>query len=260
VGAIMIDIKDLVRRVLLKWRIILIFMLFGAVLITVLGGYRSYSTASTLQKAFDIQQAAGGPVEGETLIVVPPVVWIAPSNIFLGLLLGAIGAITFFFVIYVFSPKLRSVADVTNVYGIPVLGVVSKKTSKSHKIDLLIADLFSSDPAWFTEKMRISMMCTEIMLAAKKESATKLFLSTTHQDEDIYKAMSVVYNNFQESNLSVSCGKSVVYYSQSLKKMAESDGVILFEKIDASTYEDIRKEISFCDRYQIPVLGCIVVK
>ena len=52
-------------RILKKWRQLVLLMLIGAVLLTVLGGVKSYQAAEDAKVKREEQIAAGGPAEGE---------------------------------------------------------------------------------------------------------------------------------------------------------------------------------------------------
>ena len=255
-----IDLKDLIRRILMKWRLLLIFMLVGAVLVTLWGGFNSYTKAEEAKIALEQQEAAGGPAQGEKPVVVPEVVWVSPMNIVLGLFLGAAGVAGVVAVIYVLSPKLRVSGDLFEMFGVPVIGSIYMPLKKNTKIDRWILGLFRKSPSWFTDDMRVSMMCTDVTLAAAKHEVKHLHLTSSCPDKFVVKTLSLFYKNLQGSAERVSCGNSVVYNSEALEQMAAADGVVLVERVDISTYDDIRKEIYFCNRYQIPVLGCIVIE
>ena len=68
---ITVDIKDLLLRICLKWRLILIWMLAGCVLFSGYGLIQSAREVSTARHHLEEQMAAGGPIEGEELIIVP---------------------------------------------------------------------------------------------------------------------------------------------------------------------------------------------
>ena len=52
----------------------------------------------------------------------------------------------------------------------------------------------------------------------------------------------------------------MIYDPNSLQCMVGADGVVLFERMDHSPYAEIEKELEICKRYNVPVIGCVVIE
>ena len=60
--------------------------------------------------------------------------------------------------------------------------------------------------------------------------------------------------------LSANTSDFILDDSKVLEEIVNSDGVMLFEKIGKSKYEDIAKEIERCKNFGVKILGAIVVE
>lgn len=253
-----ISVKDLIRRILLKWRGLLVWMFIFGVLLTVFGGVQSYREVQNAQLLYDQQAAAGGPAEGETWVVVPQVQWFSVSKLVMGVLVGAVVVCIVVLVRYLMAANLRVKEDMKEAFGVTLLGAVCDKEAhdKKNKVDALIEQFFYPQKEGFSQDAQIDMICTDIKLAMKKANMKNIFLTGACDDAQAEEWKVLLAGKLDH----VDCGKSVVYNPQSLETLVESDGVVLVERVDASAYVDIQKELEFCERYEIPVIGCIVIE
>ena len=65
---------------------------------------------------------------------------------------------------------------------------------------------------------------------------------------------------FEGKDLSVVAKGSMLTDPSVIDEIVSSDGVILFEKIGKSLYEDIAREIELCNNYGVPILGTVVIR
>lgn len=258
-----IDLLDLLKQILHKWKTLIIVMAVCCLALTLFGTVRSVVQVQEIRTAYEQQQAAGGPVEGEALIVVPKVVWVDPFNVIIGLLLGAIGVAAVVTVHYVLSRNLRVKEDMQNLFGVTVLGsIYREKESEEQKnrIDIWVDNLFREKRTPEFEMANVDMMCTDIRLFAQKIHVNKLFLTSSCKDEDTRQAIAMFQHKLNGAVDEVVAGNSVIDEPLALEQMVHADGVVLFEKVGASTYRDIKREIAYCKRYQIAIVGCAVIE
>lgn len=98
-----------------------------------------------------------------------------------------------------------------------------------------------------------------IKLVAKLGQMKKLYLTSAADDKESKALIDLLSEKLEESLGKVSYGKTVVYDSESLENLVEADGVVLVERADVSGYADER-ELEFCKRYEISVIGCVMVE
>lgn len=53
---------------------------------------------------------------------------------------------------------------------------------------------------------------------------------------------------------------AVLTDAKALKVLEAAEGVVLIEKLFATTYNDFEKELQLCKRLNVPVVDCIVVR
>lgn len=258
-----IDLKNLVYRILKKWRQLVLVMLICAAVFTLVGGVNSIVARNEAKAKLEAQMAAGGPAEGEQLVVVPALQLVSVTNIVLGAFVGAFVICGWVAVPYFVSGKLRTKGDMKDGFGVTLLGSVRRtkvKEQKFDKVDRWLEKTFFSEKEGFSEADRIGMICTDIKLAAQRAQMKKLYLTGAADDSECKELMELLSGKLEDSLGEVSYGKSVVYDAGSLEILVESDGVVLVERVDASDYADIERELEFCKRYEIPVIGCVVVE
>ena len=112
------------------------------------------------------------------------------------------------------------------------------------------------------EDGELGMITVGAGLGALKAGLKKIYVVSTVDDALVSavanKVVDTVKQNYRE--LEVECGKSVLTDPSSLAKLAESDGLIMVEKLRTSKYESIAKELELAKSYGIKIMGCIVVE
>ena len=144
----------------------------------------------------------------------------------------------------------------------PILGVFPEYANNKKKafggIDRWIQSLFYREHSSTDEV--VALVTSRIEVIVDKLGLETLYITGTGNSEDSEMVRNALVRMLREEGVSVSEGISVVQDSQSLKRMAEADGVIFVEKIGESRYDDLKEEGSICQSYQIPVLGCVVLR
>ncbi|MBP3806467.1 MAG: hypothetical protein J6I76_21685 [Oribacterium sp.] len=157
----------------------------------------------------------------------------------LGLFAGAFIVILFICLKYVLSQTIKTKEDISELFKASVLGIMKDG-----------------------EDGELGMITAGIGLGAHKTELKKLYAISTIGDATVAaitnKVVDAVKQNYSELN--VECGKSVLTDPSSLAKLAESDGIIMVEKLRTSKYEDIAKELELAKNYGVKVLGCVVVE
>ena len=157
----------------------------------------------------------------------------------LGLFAGAFIVILWICLKYILSQTIKTKEDISELFKVSVLGIMKDG-----------------------EDGELGMITAGAGLGAQKAGLKKLYTISTICDVTASaianKVVEAVKQNYSE--LSVECGNSVLTDPASLAKLAESDGVIMVEKLRTSKYEDIAKELELAKNYGVKVLGCVVVE
>lgn len=255
-----IDAKDLLYRVALKWRQMLAAFLICGTLFGVYSGVKSYQSVKNAEIALAEQKKQGGPKEGEEAVVVPELQIINVTNIVFG---GIVGALFVAFIPayrYIMSKKLRHEDDLVDVFDLHALAVYpnhQRLCKKNSKVDQKIYNIFWKDKNILSDKDRMNLAVTDcVMSMAQKGYKSVCFISSVTDDlqyvnEIVDKLSQVVKTCVLE--------KSITSSAKSLQTIPQYDCVVVVEKIDKSFYEDIIRELEYCDRFNVPMLGSIVV-
>ena len=157
----------------------------------------------------------------------------------LGLLAGAFIVVLWICLKYILSQTIKTKEDISELFKVSVLGIMKDG-----------------------EDGELGMITAGVGLGAQKADLKKLYAISTIGDNTVSAITNQVVDAVKQnySELSVECGNSVLIDPASLAKLAESDGVIMVEKLRTSKYEDIAKELELAKNYGVKVLGCVVVE
>ena len=255
-----IDIKDLLYRVVLKWRQMLVAFLIVGALFGVVSGVKSYQNVKNAQTALAEQKKQDGPKEGEQLVVVPELKIVNVTNIVLGGFFGTFVVAAFSAMGYITSKKVRykdDLADIFELHTIASYPDYQRLCKKDSKIDLAICNCFWKTESRITDKEQINVAVTDCgMTMAQRGYKSICFISSVATEFD---KINEIVNKLSQVVETCVLEKSILSSAKSLQSIQKYDCVVLVEKIDQSYYEDIIKELEYCKRFNIPVLGSILV-
>jgi hypothetical protein len=248
-----INLKDLSKKVLLQWRLILVGVLVMAIASTLLGAVFSKRQADEIAAERKEQISLGVPEE--ELPVVPKVTLISPKMLVLGTVLGFLAAAGVVSGDYVLTGKLRGETDLTDGYSLPVLGTVSfsPKKRRFDCVDRFIKTLYRQKN--LPRETVVQLIATDIVMTAEKKGITSLYFTGNAFGsfaDELSEAL-------KGSGLMISIGEKAIYSPDLLREMLGSGGVVLLERVEYSAFSDIARELSYCERYSIPVLGAVVI-
>lgn len=255
-----IDVKDLLYRVALKWRQMLVAFLICGTVFGVYSGVKSYQSVKSAEIALAEQKKQGGPKEGEEAVVVPELQIVNVSNIVIGGIAGAFIVALVPACGYLMSKRLRFEDDLVDLFDLHTIANYPKHQrlcKKDSKLDQKIFYAFWKDENVVSDKDRMNLAVTDcVMSMAQKGYKSVCFISSLSDDlqyvnEIVEKLSQIVKTCVLE--------KSITSSAKSLQTIPQYDCVVLVEKVDVSLYEDIIRELEYCDRFNVPVLGSIVV-
>lgn len=184
----------------------------------------------------------------------------------LGLIAGLVLYCTAYLLYYIFGGKIRVEEDMKKTFHIPVIGSVYSPVQKKKffsAVDNLILNLADSRRKYLSFDEGIYMIVSSAANAALKNQYSRIFVTSSSFALDCQNIQEIMIRNLNaesDRNLNADGGRAVFLDSLSQNKLTASDAVILVEKAGTSYYKDIQEELEICDRYQVPVLGCVFVK
>lgn len=153
-------------------------------------------------------------------------------------IVGCIAAIflatVFYSLVYVMSPTIKVADDLKYVFQLPLIGAIQK------------------------DKPDTSLIISGISAAAKIHSANKICIISSYSDEIVETYKAEISKSMEDKGIQPIVCQSIINDSESLEKATSAEGIILFETIQKSKYEDISKTIEMCNNYNILILGTIL--
>lgn len=255
-----IDTKDLLYRIAMKWRQMLVAFVVVGALFGVGSGVKSFLDVKNAETALAEQNKQGGPKEGEELVVVPELKIVNVTNIVLGGFVGAFVIALIPAIGYITSKKLRYKDDLKDLFDIHTIASYpnyQRLCKKDSKVDQSICRFFWKDESRITDKEKINVAVTDcIMVMAQNGYKSICFIHSISNDfgyeKEIFDKVSQVVDTCVLED-------SIVTSAKSLQSIQKYDCVVLVEKIDQSYYEDIIRELEYCERFNVPVLGSIIL-
>lgn len=254
-----IYLKDLFYRIFAKWRRLVVFMLVGGIVFAGAGCLKSYKNVKSAEQALAAQQAAGGAKEGEQAVSVPEFKPVNTKYIVIGIVVGALADMGIAAIGYAASSKLRYKDDISQMFKVPVLGFLPhyEKYGSDRGLDRVISKAFWKKEYRFSEDERLDMICADIHITLNRADMKKICLVSSAQADE--KVMKAVTERIKDEVEVTAFAGPIINSPAELVSMVGYDGVVLVEKTDTSLYEDIQKELDYCARFKVPVIGCIVV-
>lgn len=138
---------------------------------------------------------------------------------------------------YILSPKLKTVDDLKAAFKLPILGTITKKTDGG-----------------------LAVICSSIMALITTGKAKNIILCSTLSDGTVADYITRITEFLKEKSVTSNVALGIISDPNSIDKVADSDGLVFFESIGESTYENIDKEVAMANNLGIKVLGSVVVK
>ena len=178
-----------------------------------------------------------------------------PKYILVGALLGAFVAVFCLFFSILLGGRLLNPEDLTASYGVPAIGTMHLSGKKWRLFQRALRFPPNNDKA--AADADLEMIITDIRIAAGKKGWKKLFLASSSADEATKQTLSLLSEHLKDHVDSVCYACSVAQDPFSLEALSASDAVVLVERVDVSLRSEIQKTLALCQKYGVPVLGCV---
>ena len=168
----------------------------------------------------------------------------APGNILIvkyavfGIILGIVLPFVIISFHYLLSNRIRSAKELMNA-EVPVFPCSKGKNG---------------------EKPDAGTGITELKLLARKYGTDRFFLNLLSGDDSVKGVAEDIKEAFEESGILVSAGVMAGEKNEALEDMVEDKYAVVIIKAGENTYPQLAKEIRTCQKFGIPLWGCIVVE
>lgn len=213
-----------------------------------------------LKNGVEIEETDSVEIPTPTTVAVTPTINI--KYVILGMVLFALLVVFLVFVAYVFNNKLRAKDDIAELYEIPQLGIISKANDKKKIlgfIDARIIALRDRSKRKFTEEEGKEIVAVSIKMAVKKSGSKEVSFigcGVKKQTEDICSSIKAL---LEKEGISVSILDNVLYNAEEMEKLSDAGNAVIIEKTGATMYDEVAKELELLKRYNINVLGGVLV-
>lgn len=187
---------------------------------------------------------------------------ISIKYIILGFILGLfieafIGA---FF--YISSNKLHTSRDLELCYDVPMLGTVFYENEKKKFLSIVDRWMVKirNNNKIITKEISLKLITTRVRLFVQKNNLHGVLITGIYMGEHEIELARKIQNIMEKFGIEVVIGKSMIYDSETMEKAGNIGAVILMETVGKSLYSEIDKEIYYCLKTKIVVIGSIAVE
>lgn len=182
------------------------------------------------------------------------------KNSLIGAVIGIFILAAIYALIYFLPGTVKEKDDISTVFEIGSIG--SYRVSERRKrlfggIDRALEKSFVGKELSSSENLDI--ICTNIRVAAEKSALRNIYFTGTHDSAETKNVETLVCKKLAGAVGSVECGASPLTDHESLEKMANSDGVVIFERVAHSNLNDIKAVLDYCTKYDVKVIGYVIL-
>jgi hypothetical protein len=196
-------------------------------------------------------------------LVVPPINKFSIKYSVCGIICGLIISCISIIMITLFRRRIICNDDIETSFNIPQLGtwyVTAPPKGLFSGIDRLIIKLFDKQKTSITPEDMIERIITDIILSSSTNNWNNLFLTTTSNESSTIEAIQSIKEKLTDKLNNIDLGNAIYCDSDTLKAFSNSDAIVIVEQIDISKVNEIRSEYNLCQRYNIPIIGYIMIK
>ncbi|RHV69966.1 hypothetical protein DXB15_08610 [Roseburia sp. OM02-15] len=156
----------------------------------------------------------------------------------LGIIAGLVISCALLALLYVLSDKLKGKENI-KAAGITVLGNYSAKEGYRPALEREMIDFD---------------------LIRKERSVEQVFFGMLSDAEIVQKAVQEYQAAMEKKSLAVEVGSNIENDSEMMKRFVEIGNCILFVEVGKTTYTQIKAYLEICKKFNVSVLGCVVVE
>ncbi len=213
----------------------------------------SKSQVSAFEKAIaDIDETSDSTSSSDTVTETITSL-VNKKYIVMGAFCGIVVAAVIIIVLFMAGKKIKSVSELDQVYGVEVLGKVLKDNT-SCKYAMKKINKISTNEAEAIQKKYVT---ETILNKCNQNGITEVaFCSTvsglTEEFADTIKVL-------KDAGISSKCATNINNDSEALNAAVASKNVIIIEKLNVTTKNNISAEVETCDKLDINIVGMVAI-
>ncbi len=217
--------------------------------------------------SMDSQMEEGAQTMGSESREPEEVMTIHPSMdlkwVLLGMILFALFYAFYVFVKCIFNDKIQASDDVTTIYGVNRLGLISSADKKKRImafVDNWIRGLFEKNKRRFSAEKSIELTATAVKIAARKAGLREVCCVGCNLQSDALAIADIISGILKSDNISMETVSDLLYDQEAMERVMSAKAVFLLEKAGETLYDEIDKELKFLQGQDISVFGIIVME
>jgi hypothetical protein len=259
-----VNLKEVLKRIILSWRFLLIWILLGTILSGATGIIKVRQAVMQQNQVLQemIEEIDGGVETEESKEPMDPVNMLL-KYLIIGMVMGGFVSSGWIVCRCFFAATILCTEDVESAFTSPILGqVVENQRSKKFLsgIDEWIRRLFQRKGCSFSTEECIRMIVTRIRVYTKKQEINHVYITGSANSTAATQLKTYLFEKLKEEKIEVSYGNSPVCNPESLEQMDACDAVVFVEQVDVSRYDDMKEEVMLCKQCRVPVMGYVVLK
>lgn len=176
--------------------------------------------------------------------------------------LGAIGVILLFVIWYacfgILSGKLQYTAELSDMYHLPMLGILQSKTLKG--IDRLLLNIKTYGQKRLSNEQWMHIITSKIELLCQQKQVNEIYLTGSNLFIINKSFISALQKELYEKKIKLFYGDNICYDMSSLHDVIKINRVILIEQIGISTHQELKCELKTIAEKDVQIIGCIAVE
>ncbi len=159
------------------------------------------------------------------------------KKVILAAFLGAFLVIILVSLKYIMKPFLKTADDLRSAFKLHIISSLRNVDENS-----------------------LTYVYSSILASLKSSNAKKVFFLSATADADVAELRHKTSEKFNTVDITANASNNILEDPTALDSIVDSDGVILFEKIGRSKYDDIARELEICNSLGVKVLGAVVTE
>lgn len=199
--------------------------------------------------------------EDEESTQIQPGASISAKYILLGVIVGVILSAFWTVLCYILNKNIKTSEECQDLYGVRILGNITPQKEKKDRAFMAVdrwLEKKQGKEVWSWEE-ESELILTNLTVTAKKEGLTQiLFTTSLHLQEEEKERIYYFIDKLEKSGVKAVFAENMIRNARTFEQMSEMENVVLIEKVGATPYQIIEKQLLLCSEQAANVLGMII--
>lgn len=181
--------------------------------------------------------------------------------VLIGAILGIFFVCACVVVKILFTATLQKSEEISNIYGIRILGEITEN-KKNRKLlgflDRLLYMIRNRRRKVLNNEQQQQMILSNIEITCEKENIKEIYVTGSEMETISIELLEQWANILKQKQIKVKWGNSINYDAKSLRDMSATGHVVFLERVNVSKYREIENELRMANEQKIDIIGSIV--